>query len=51
MEYRRFLPSVMLLPCQVVQTARRLVLRILTASPWAHVLLEGVPRFRQWRLA
>jgi hypothetical protein len=51
MEYRRFLHSVMLLPCQVAQTARRLVLRLLTYSPWAQVLLEGVPRFRQWRLA
>jgi len=51
MEYRRFLHSVMLLPCQVVQTARRLVLRILTYSMWGEVLLDGVPRFRQWRVA
>jgi hypothetical protein len=51
MEYRRFLHSVMLLPCQVVQTARRLVLRILSYSMWAEVLLDGVPRFRQWRAA
>ena len=51
MEYRRFLHSVMLLPCQVVQTARRLVLRLLTYSTWGQVLLEGVPRFRQWRVA
>lgn len=51
MEYRRFLHSVMLLPCQVVKTARRLVLRLLTYSTWGQVLLEGVPRFRQWRVA
>ncbi|MGH9601657.1 MAG: IS1380 family transposase [Terriglobales bacterium] len=51
MEYRRFLHSVMLLPCQVVQTARYLVLRLLTYSMWSQVLLDGVPRFRQWRLA
>jgi len=51
MEYRRFLHSVMLLPCQVVRTARRLVLRILTYSTWAQVLLEGVPHFRRWRTA
>jgi hypothetical protein len=49
MEYRRFLHSVMLLPCQVVKTARRLVLRVLTYSSWAQVLLEGVPYFRRWR--
>jgi hypothetical protein len=41
----------MLLPCQVVQTARRLVLHILTYSMWGEVLLDGVPRFRQWRVA
>ncbi len=49
MEFRRFLHSVMLLPCQVVRTARRLVLRVLAYSPWAEVLLEGVPYFRKWR--
>ena len=51
MEYRRFLHSVMLLPCQVVNTARRLVLRILTYSTWAQVLLEALPHFRRWRMA
>jgi hypothetical protein len=51
MEYRRFLHSVMLLPCQVVKTARRVVLRVLTYSTWAQVLLEGVPHFRRWRMA
>ncbi len=51
MEYRRFLHSVMLLPCQVVRTGRRLVLRILTYSVWAQVLLDGVPYLRQRRFA
>lgn len=51
MEFRRFLSSVMLVPCQVLRTARRLVLRILTYTPWAPVLLDGVPHFRRWRLA
>jgi hypothetical protein len=51
MEYRRFLHSVMLVPCQVVRTARQLVLRILTYTPWAEVLLEGVQHFRRWRIA
>jgi hypothetical protein len=51
MEYRRFLHSVMLVPCQVVRTARQLVLRILTYTPWAEVLVEGVQHFRRWRIA
>lgn len=51
MEYRRFLHSVMLVPCQLVRTARRLVLRLLAYTPWAAVLLDGVQHFRRWRLA
>jgi hypothetical protein len=50
-EFRRFLTSVMLIPCQVVRTARRTVLRILSYTPWAPVLLDGVPHFRRWRAA
>jgi hypothetical protein len=49
MEFRRFLHSLILLPCQVVKTGRRLVLRLLTWSPWAHVLLEGTEHFRRQR--
>jgi hypothetical protein len=51
MEFRRFLYSVMLVPCQVVRTARRMVLRILTYTPWAEVLLAGTQHFRRWRIA
>ena len=51
MEFRRFLNSVMLIPCQVLSTARRTVLRILSYTPWAPVLLDGVPHFRRWRAA
>jgi len=46
MEFRRFLNSVMLVPCQVVKSARRLVLRILTWTRWAGVLLDGLDFFR-----
>lgn len=49
MEFRRFLHSVILIPCQLVSTARRLVLRILSYTPWAPVLLDGIPYFRRWR--
>jgi hypothetical protein len=34
MEFRRFLNSIMLLPCQVVRTARRVIYRILGYNSW-----------------
>ena len=34
MEFRRFLNSIMLLPCQVVRTARRVIYRILRYNSW-----------------
>ena len=51
MEFRRFLNSLVLLPCQVVKSSRRLVLRILSFSRWAHVLVDGVDFFRKHRFA
>ena len=34
MEFRRFLNAVMLLPCQVVRTARRVIYRLLGSNSW-----------------
>lgn len=51
MEYRRFLHSVMLVPCQVLRTARQMVLRLLTYTPWADLLLSGTQYFHRWRTA
>jgi Transposase DDE domain group 1 len=34
MEFRRFLHAIMLLPCQVVRTARRVIYRILSYNSW-----------------
>lgn len=51
MEHRRFLHSVMLVPCQVVRTGRQMVLRILTYTPWAELLLSGTQYFHRWRTA
>jgi hypothetical protein len=34
MEFRRFLHAIILLPCQVVRTGRRIVFRILGYNPW-----------------
>ena len=49
MEFRRFLRSIIALPCQLVHTARRTVLRILAYSPWAKVLIDGAAHFRTQR--
>jgi len=50
MEFRRFLNSVMMIPAQVIQTARRTVLRLLAYSRWAKVLLDGLTYFKGARL-
>ena len=50
MEFRRFLHSLMLLPCQVVKTARRTVVRLLAYTPWANVLIDATEHFRRQRL-
>jgi hypothetical protein len=34
MEFRRFLQTIMLLPCQVIRTARRVIYRILSYNDW-----------------
>ncbi len=49
MEFRRFLHSLIALPCQIVRTGRRVVLRLLSYSPWARVLLDGTARFQTLR--
>jgi hypothetical protein len=43
MEFRRFLHAVVLIPCQVVRTARRVIYRVLAYNSW----LEDV--FATWR--
>lgn len=49
MEFRRFLHSLIALPCQIVRTGRRVVLRLLSYSPWARVLLDGTAHFQTLR--
>ena len=51
MEFRRFLNVLMLIPCQVVKTARRVWLRVLTYSPWVRVLIEGMEWARRRKFA
>ncbi|HTF90307.1 MAG TPA: hypothetical protein VK843_17965 [Planctomycetota bacterium] len=51
MEFHRFLNVLMLIPCQVVKTARRVWLRVLTYKPWVRVPIEGMEWARRRKFA
>lgn len=51
MEFRRFLNEVVLLPCQILRTGRRLVFRLLAINRWVPLLLEGTPLLKRRCLA
>jgi hypothetical protein len=42
MEFKTFLNAFMLVPCQIVRGARRIVYRLLAWNPWQHVFLRAV---------
>lgn len=44
MEFKKFLNEVMLLPCQIVRTGRRLIVRVLQWNPWVELLCS----VREW---
>ena len=44
MEFRSFLQAILLLPCQIVRTARRIVWRILSYSRWLKDLFATFER-------
>jgi len=44
MEFSTFLHAVMLVPCQIVRTARKLVFRLLSYNPWHSVLFRLLDR-------
>jgi len=48
MEFRRFLHAVMLLPCQVVRTARRIIYRVLSYNSWLKDFLATWERLERW---
>ena len=50
MEFRRFLDEVMLLPCQIITTGRRLVIRLLQWNPWVNMLCQVSELLRTLRL-
>lgn len=47
MEFRRFMNSAIMIPAQVIHTARRTVLRLLAHSQWTNVLLDGLTHFKR----
>jgi len=47
MEFRRFVNTVMWVPCQIVRAARGLRLRIAMYTPWAAALVDGLDHFRR----
>ncbi len=47
MEFRQFLNAIIRIPCQVVRTGRRLVLRILNYSKWTRTFLSTHRRIRE----
>jgi len=47
MEFRRFLHAIMLLPCQIVRTARRVIYRILGYNNWLKDFFATWERVRQ----
>jgi hypothetical protein len=49
MEFRKFLDEVMLLPCQMVTTGRRLVIRLLQWNPWVNMLCRASEMLRKLR--
>jgi hypothetical protein len=49
MEWKRFLAEVVLLPCQVVRSGRRLLYRMLQWNPWVEVLCGAVEVVRRLR--
>jgi Transposase DDE domain group 1 len=46
MEFKRFVTSVMRLPCQIIRSGRRLIYRLLSYNPWQVVLLRGLCAWR-----
>jgi Transposase DDE domain group 1 len=46
MEFKRFVASIVRLPCQILRSGRRLIYRLLSYSPWQEPLLAGVAAWR-----
>ena len=49
-EFRRFLNAIMLIPCQIVRTARRVIYRILGYNSWLTDFFETWERLQKLKL-
>jgi hypothetical protein len=47
MEFRRFLNELILLPCQILNSGRRLIFRLLAVNDWVSLLLHGTPSLKR----
>jgi len=47
MEFKKFVNAFILVPCQIVRGARRIVYRLLGWNPWQHVFLRAVEAIRR----
>ena len=46
-EFRRFLNTIMLIPCQIVRTARRVIYRVLGYNSWLPDFFATWERFQR----
>ena len=51
MEFRRFVASLIAIPCQVVSSGRRIVHRFLTFNPWLDAVFKAHQEFKRLRFA
>ena len=49
MEFRQFLHAIVMLPCQIVRTGRRIVYRILRFNEWTETFLSTFDQIRRLR--
>jgi DDE family transposase len=47
MEFRRFLNELILLPCQILNSGRRVIFRLLAVNDWVPLLLQGTPLLKR----
>ncbi len=47
MEFKGFVRALIRLPCQIVQTGRKIIYRLLGWSPWLDVFLRAVDSLRR----
>ena len=46
MEFKRFVNTIITMPCQIVRGGRRLVYRLLSWNEWQGVFLRTIPALR-----